>query len=138
MLNEPHERDDDVTDLNTTYRRYVDALNERRFDDLDQFVHDQLTYNDASLTREQYASMLAADVAAIPDLHYDIHLLVVNDDHVAARLWFDCTPHRTFLGIEPNGSRAAFAEHVFYRFREGRIEHVSSLLDTDAIRRQLT
>ena len=127
-----------MSDLSTTYRRYLDALNERRFENLDQFVHDQLTYNDASFTREHYASMLEADVAAIPDLHYVIKLLVVSDDHVAARLWFNCTPQRTFLGIEPNGSRAAFAEHVFYRFREGRIEHVSSLLDTDAIRRQLT
>jgi steroid delta-isomerase-like uncharacterized protein len=127
-----------VTDLSTIYRRYLEALNERRFEDLDQFVHDQLTYNDSSFSREQYASMLEADVAAIPDLRYDVQLLVVSDDHVAARLWFDCTPRRTFLGIEPNGSRAAFAEHVFYRFREGRIEHVSSLLDTDAIRRQLT
>lgn len=28
-------------------------------------------------------------------------------------------------------------EHVFYRFREGRIAHVWSLIDRDEVRRQL-
>jgi predicted ester cyclase len=32
----------------------------------------------------------------------------------------------------------AFAEHVFYRFRDGRIEQVWSLIDTDALRDQMT
>lgn len=124
-------------ELERTYRSYLAALNERRFDDLESFVHDQLTYNTASITRQQYASMLAEDVRAIPDLHYEVQLLVAGDDHVACRLWFDCTPQRAFLGIDPNGLRVSFAEHVFYRFRDQRIDQVWSLLDTDAIRRQL-
>lgn len=123
--------------LERIYRGYLDALNERRFDDLDRFVHDELTYNEAQLTRSEYAAMRAEDVRAIPDLKYDVRLLVVSGDLVACRLWFDCTPQRTFLGVEPNGGRVAFAEHVFYRFRDERIEQVWSLLDTDTIRRRL-
>ena len=127
-----------MSELEAIYRSYLATLNERRFEDLGQFVHDQLTYNDTRFAREQYVAMLLADVRAIPDLHYDARLLVVSGDQVACRIWFDCTPQRTFLGIEPNGQRASFAENVFYRFREGRIEQVWSLLDTDAIRRQLS
>jgi steroid delta-isomerase-like uncharacterized protein len=120
--------------LELTYRRYIDALNERRFDDLQEFVHDELTYNSEPITREEYAAMLVEDVRAIPDLHYDIDLLVADDLHVACRLAFDCRPQGQFLGIPVNGRRVSFAEHVFYRLREGRIEQVWSLLDKDAIK----
>ena len=62
-------------DLERIYRDYIDTLNERRFEQLDQFVHDHLVYNDAAITREQYVAMLVDDVRAIPDLHYEIDLL---------------------------------------------------------------
>ena len=51
---------------------------------------------------------------------------------------FDRTPRQRFLGIDAAGRRVSFAEHVFYRFRENRIEQVWSVIDTDGIRRQLT
>ena len=125
-------------ELELVYRDYIDALNERRFEDLSQFVHPQLVYNDAAITREQYVAMLVDDVRAIPDLHYVNDLLLVDDELVSARLWFDCSPQGRFLGIETDGRRMAFAEHVFYRLRDRRIERVWSLLDTDAIRAQAT
>lgn len=123
-------------ELERVYRDYIHTLNERRFEDLNQFVHAQLVYNDAAITREQYVAMLVDDVRAIPDLRYGIDLLVVNKDLVSARLWFDCSPQGSFLGIEVDGRRMAFAEHVLYRLREGRIERVWSLLDRDAVRDQ--
>jgi predicted ester cyclase len=127
-----------MTGLERIYRGYLDALNERRFDDLDRFVHDEVIYNDGAISRDRYAAQRRAEAATIPDLHYHVQHLVVDGDQVACRLWFDCTPQRTFLGIEPNGRRASFAEHVFYRFSDRRIAQVWSLLDVDAIRRQLT
>jgi predicted ester cyclase len=124
--------------LEDIYRDYIAALNARRFDDLDRFVHDRLTYNGEEWTREKYRALLADDVRKIPDLRYEIQLLVVGSDHVAGRLWFDCTPQQVFLGIDTGGRRVSFAEHVFYRFRENRIEDVWSLIDADGIRRQLS
>ena len=123
--------------LESTYRRYLNALNDRRFDELGDFVHDQLTYNGEQITREQYTAMLIEDVRVIPELRYDIDLLVVGDGHVASRISFDCRPRGEFLGISVDGRRVSFAEHVFYRLREGRIERVWSLLDRDAIRNQV-
>jgi predicted ester cyclase len=89
------------------------------------------------MTRQQYAGMIAQDVRAIPDLSFRIDLCVTSHDVVACRLWFDCTPEREFAGITPTGRRVTFAEHVFYRFRDGRIERVWSLIDTNAVRDQL-
>lgn len=124
--------------LERIYRAYLDALNERRLDDLAEFVHDQLVYNDRTISRQEYAQLLAEDVQNIPDLRFTIDLCVATDDVVACRLWFDCTPEHEFAGIAPSGRRVAFAEHVFYRFRAGRIAQVWSLIDTEAVREQMT
>ncbi len=124
-------------DLEARYRAYLDALNERRLDDLEHFVQDELTYNGEPMTRRQYQDLIAADVAAIPDLVYAAHLVVACGEQVACRLVFDCTPRREFLGFTPDGRRLTFAEHVFYRFREGRIAAVWSLIDRAAITAQL-
>jgi predicted ester cyclase len=125
------------TDLEARYRAYLAVLNERRLDDLVDYVHDELTYNGEPMTRAQYQDLIAADIAAIPDLTYDARLVVACGDQVACRIVFDCTPQREFLGFTPNGERLAFAEHVFYRFADGRIAAVSSLIDGAAIAAQL-
>ena len=123
--------------LEATYRAYIDALNERRFADLDEFVHDRLTYNGEEWPFDRYKALLAEDAWRIPDLHYDVHLLITGADHVACRIWFDCTPRHPVLGIDASGRRVSFAEHVFYRFRDNRIHEVWSVIDTDGIRRHL-
>jgi predicted ester cyclase len=124
-------------DLETRYRAYLDALNERRLDDLVLYVQDELSYNGEIMTRRQYQDLIAADITAIPDLIFDAHIVVTSGDNVACRLVFDCTPQHEFLGFSPIGERLVFAEHVFYHFLGGRIAAVSSLIDRSAIEAQL-
>jgi predicted ester cyclase len=124
-------------DLETRYRAYLDVLNERRLDDLVHYVQDEVSYNGETMTRRQYQDLIAADIAAIPDLIFDAHIIVASDDQLACRLVFDCTPQHEFLGFSPNGERLCFAEHVFYHFRDGRIAAVWSLIDRPAIEAQL-
>ena len=125
-------------ELEAVYRAYLRCLDERRFDDLDAYVHETITYNGAPMSRTRYAELIAADVAAIPDLAFVVDRLVVAGDEVAARLWFDCTPRGRWRDLEPDGRRVAFAEHVFYRFAEARIAEVWSLIDTESVREQLS
>jgi len=119
------------------YQEYVAVLNERRLDDLPEYVAPELTYNDEPLTCAEYQDLLRGDVRAVPDLFYDVHDLVVEEQRVAARIVFRCTPEQEFLGLAPTGRRIEFAEHVFYRLRDGRIAEVRSLLDRDRVREQL-
>lgn len=119
------------------YRAYLDGLNARRFDGLDAFTHDTVVYNGETMTRAAYAGLIAQACDAIPDLAFDIGLLVVEGDHVACRLEFRCTPQKPFMGFAPTGRRVAFCEHVFYRFRDDRIAEVWSLIDRDTLARQL-
>lgn len=119
------------------YREYLDCLNERRWDDLGQFVADDVVHNGKALGLSGYRAMLESDVRAIPDLRFNAELLLADDSVVGCRLFFECTPREPFLGFQPTGDRVSFAEHVFYRFQDGRIAEVWSLIDREAIRDQV-
>ncbi|KAJ3806145.1 putative ester cyclase [Lentinula aff. lateritia] len=124
-------------DIGAQYRRYISYLNERRVHDLSDFVHEELIYNDEPMTRADYQNYIADDFARIPDLHFDIHQLIVSDNHVASRIRFNCTPEADFRGHAPNGQKISFVEHVFYQFENGKIRQVWSLLDDRAIHAQM-
>jgi predicted ester cyclase len=81
--------------------------------------------------------MLERDFSEIPDLHFNIHLLISDSSCVASRLEFICTPKGNFLGLPVNGKKVSFTENVFYQFREGKIEQVWSVIDKAAIEAQL-
>jgi predicted ester cyclase len=124
-------------DLGEIYRAYIACLNAREWASLGQYVHDDVKHNGKLLGVSGYRAMLERDVDEIPDLRFDIKLLVADASHVASRLWFDVTPRGTFLGLPVDGRRVRFAENVFYRFRDGRIDEVWSVLDKAAIEAQL-
>jgi predicted ester cyclase len=124
--------------LRQHYLDYIAVLNDRRFEDLAGFVAGELSYNDQPTTRLQYQRDRQDEVEAIPDLRFNVGLLVVEGDLVACKLDFDCTPVKTFLGFQPSGNRIQFTEHVFYRFSSDLIVAVTSLLDLAAIQRQIS
>jgi predicted ester cyclase len=81
--------------------------------------------------------MLEGDFRSIPDLHFEIELLVTEPPHVASRLLFKCTPSGILFGLPVNGKRVQFSENVFYQFHDGRIENVWSVIDKASIESHL-
>jgi predicted ester cyclase len=123
--------------LSRTYRDYIACLNRQDWPNLVQFVHEDVHYNGKRVGLSGYRDMLEADFRAIPDLYFDIELLISGPPHVASRLRFDCTPTGMLFGLAVNGRRVQFAENVFYEFREERIANVRSIIDKAAIASQL-
>lgn len=123
-------------DLSHRYRRYLDCLNRRDWPALGEFVADDATHNGQPFGLAGYRRMLERDVLQIPDLRFEIDLLLAEPPMVASRLRFDCTPQGDFLGVPVNGRRIVFTENVFYRFRDGKIAEVWSLLDRAAVEAQ--
>lgn len=123
-------------DLTAIYRAYLACLNDRRWDDLGEYVTDDVVRNGERLGLNGYRAMLESDTRATPDLEFNAEILTADDRHVGCRLVFTCTPTHTFLGLGPTGEQVTFAEHVFYRFEDRRIAQVWSLIDMDAIREQ--
>src|SRR5947209_11466179 len=124
-------------DLAGIYRLYIDCLNRQDWPALGQFVHDDVTHNARPLGLSGYRARLERDFTGIPDLRFDIELLISDPPHIAARLKFDCAPSGTFLGLAVNGKRVSFPENVFYEFDAGKIRRVWSVIDKAAIEAQL-
>jgi len=125
---------DEIADC---YRGYIACLNNRRWAELERFVHEEVQYNGQFVGLDGYRQMLDGDVRAIPDLQFNIGLLIVEPPHVAAQLRFDCTPTGELFGFAVNGKRVVFTENVFYEFLEGKIRNVWSVIDKKAVADQL-
>jgi predicted ester cyclase len=125
------------TDLSDIYRGYIACLNKQDWPRLERFVHDEVYYNGQRVGILKYREMLEGDFYEIPDLYFNIQLLISEPPYIASRLVFDCTPKGKFLGLHVNGKRVSFTENVFYEFRRGKIAQVWSVIDKAAIEAQL-
>ena len=123
--------------LSALYRDYIGCLNRQHWPDLKKFVQDDVRHNGRPFGLAGYRAMLERDFDEIPDLRFNIEMLVSEPPFVASRLRFDCTPKGLFLGLPVNGKRVVFAENVFYKFRGGKIAEVWSVIDKAAIEAQL-
>ena len=126
-----------TAELSDIYRRYIACLNEQDWPSLSAFVHEDVRYNGKRIGLSGYREMLEGDFRAIPDLCFDVELLISEPPRIASRLRFDCTPKGVLFGLPVNGRKVQFAENVFYEFLDGRIENVWSIIDKAAIEAQL-
>jgi predicted ester cyclase len=125
------------SDLADIYRGYIACLNEQDWLKLGKFVDANVSHNGRKIGRSGYRAMLEKDFRDIPDLHFNIELLISDPPYVASRLAFDCSPNGQFLGLDINGKRVSFAENVFYEFWQDKIVRVWSVIDKAAIEPQL-
>jgi len=125
------------TDLSDIYRAYIACLNEQDWPKLGRFVHDEVIHNGRRVGLSGYREMLERDFDEIPDLYFNIQMLISDPPYLASRLGFDCTPRATFLGLHVGGKRVSFAENVIYEFRGEKIVQVWSVIDRAAIEAQL-
>jgi predicted ester cyclase len=125
------------TDLAEVYRAYIACLNRQDWPQLGQFVDDAAIHNGRRIGLSGYVEMLEGDFDQIPDLYFNIRMLVSDPPYIASRLDFDCTPEGVFLGLSVNGKRVSFSENVIYEFRSEKIVQVWSVIDKAAIEVQL-
>jgi predicted ester cyclase len=123
--------------LSDIYRGYIDCLNRQDWTRLGEFVADDVSRNGDGGGLTGYREMLKQNFLDIPDLSFNIELLIADPPYIACRLAFDCSPKAKFLDLDVNGKRVTFAENVFYEFREGKIVRVWSVVDKAAIEAQL-
>ena len=126
-----------MNNLADIYRNYIACLNSQDWLRLGNFVHDNAQHNGKRIGLSGYIAMLEKDFNDIPDLHFNVQLLICEPPHIASRLLFDCAPQGIFLGLPVNGKHVSFTENVFYEFREGKIWAVWSVIDKAEIERQI-
>ncbi|MGV9364176.1 ester cyclase [Amycolatopsis sp. NPDC003731] len=120
------------------YRRYLDLLNNRQFDELGELLHEQVTRNGIVVDRDQViADIRHTTTEAVPDLVWTLRDVIAVDDRLAARLTDTGTPVGEWIGIRPTGGSFEIDETVFYRIRDGRIDDMWYVVDTMTAQRQL-
>jgi predicted ester cyclase len=124
-------------ELTNLYFAYIACLNAQDWPKLGDFVHADVQRNGERLGLAGYRAMLEDDFRAIPNLRFDVQLLLADPPRIAARLRFDCTPTGSLFGLPIDGRRVRFAENVIYEIADGRIATVWSVIDQAAIAAQL-
>jgi steroid delta-isomerase-like uncharacterized protein len=120
------------------YRAYIDCLNSQDWENLGTYVGQDVCYNGVLVGLDGYRQAREAEFRAIPDLRFDVQILIADETTVASRLNFVISPKGTFLGLPVNGRRISFSENVFYGFADGKIVNVWSIVDKAAIEAQLS
>ncbi|CAM4041870.1 ester cyclase [Kibdelosporangium persicum] len=126
------------SDLRGFYLRYMDEMNAHRVDRMHEFIADRTTLNGEPATRDDLIAVQKADVAAVPDLHWELKELLLDGDRLAARLVNTGTPVREWLGVPATGASFEITEYAIYQVRDGRFVHMTALHDAGELRRQLT
>ncbi|GAB2471563.1 hypothetical protein GCM10027063_10120 [Promicromonospora xylanilytica] len=125
------------SDLRAFYERYVEALNAREFDRMDEFVHESIIMHSEPSTRAALVAQAKSIVDAVPDFHWEVQELAINDDSIAVRAINTGTPTKEWLGVAPTGKPIKIVEYAIYRVRDGKFLHMSAVHDAETLREQL-
>jgi predicted ester cyclase len=110
-------------DLVARYERYLARCNEHNFDQLGEFVSEQVAGSGVVDGLAGYIDRLEAVHTAFPDYHWELQEVVVEDNTIAARLIGEGTHTGPFGGIAPTGRKIRTQELVIYRCEAGKIVH---------------
>ena len=108
-------------ELAALYERYLTRCNEHRFDELGEFVSEQVGGSGDVDGLAGYVDRLKVVSTGFPDYRWELQKVVVEEDMIAARLIGEGTHTGPFGGIPPTGRRISTQELVIYRFAEGKI-----------------
>lgn len=123
-------------------RRFYDELwNGWRLDLVDEVVSSDLRFRGSfGSTHEgcdEFKRYIEEVRTAFPDWHNQIDEMLAVDDRIVTRMTWTGT-HRGALGdIEPTNAQVEYAGAAFFRLKEGLIEEVWVVGDTQAIWRAL-
>jgi predicted ester cyclase len=125
------------TDLRAFYDRYIAALNDRDFDVMDKFIHDEVTLNGKPATREDILAVQRDETGSVPDLHWVLTNLIIDGDRLGAQLVNTGTPAKEFVGVRPTGKSFEVTEYAVYQVIDGRFKHMAAIHNAEEVKRQL-
>ena len=111
-----------MDDAGTLYCRFIDSLNHRRLGNLDQFLAARVVQHapDPAIGIDAAHQALGRWLAAVPDAHLVIEDLVVEGDHLMARLRATGTRRERPAVARPAADRVNVAVFEAWSVRDGR------------------
>ena len=123
-------------------RRFLEHTHSGRFDVIDELVDPHIVTHgfpcgtDPS-SRAEYRAFFVDLDELWADMAFELHALVADADHVAARFTVTGTHAGDAMGIPATGRRVTFDGMVLYRMKDGRIAETWLHPDNTAILEQL-
>lgn len=124
-------------------RRFVAAMNERRFDDLDELVSPDLVRHSPSTpglevrSLEQFKDFLRGDLESVPDSRQEIRMMVAEGDLVATWATYSGTQEGQLGPFPPTGRRVEADFAGFLRVEDGLIAEIHVVWDNMSMLVQL-
>jgi steroid delta-isomerase-like uncharacterized protein len=123
----------------TVARLYDECINQGKLDVADQIFSPGfvITGPNSGSGPEGYKALVRNLVAGFPDIHFTVHNLVAENDHVAVYWTWDGTHRGPFAAVPPTGKRVHQEGMVMYRFESGKIADAKVLVDRLSVLQQL-
>lgn len=124
-------------------RRFVAAANERDFDAFQELVAPDVVRHSPSTpgltvrSRDEFLAFLRQDLAAVPDSVQTIHIMVAEDDRIAAWLTYSGTQQGQMGPFPPTGKHADVDFAAILRIADGRIAEMWVVWDNVSMLTQL-
>jgi predicted ester cyclase len=123
--------------LESFYRRYNERCNNHQFDQLGDFVVDDVMVNGEIQGLSGYVAGLEAVIRAFPDYRWNLRHLLVESPWISAH-FLDTGTHRgTFLDVPATGRTVEIQEFAVYRVDADRIVEVWVAADNLELLRQV-
>jgi predicted ester cyclase len=110
--------------IESFYRRYLEACNGHRFSSLGEFVAADVRVNGEPEGLASYVAGLEAVVVAFPDYRWNLQPLVIDGCWLSAHFIDTGTHKGTFLGVPATGRPVSTQELAVYRIDADRIAEV--------------
>lgn len=119
-------------------RFYREAINERDSGACERLLSEDFVHNGEARGRAGQRQAVDYFLAAFPDLHNEIELILAEDDLVAAHQRWRGTHSDEFLGVEATGRQIEFTSTAVLRIRNGLICQAWDEMDAASLIKQLT
>jgi steroid delta-isomerase-like uncharacterized protein len=118
-------------------RFYREAINGRDSGACERLLSTDFVHNGETRGRTGQRQAVDYFLAAFPDLHNEIELILAEDDLVAAHQRWSGTHGGEFLGVEASGRTVEFTSTAVLRIRDGLIAQAWDEMDAAGLLAQL-
>lgn len=101
------------------------------------FVADYRPYASPRTGHDAIRAMVERAWVAFPDYHEELHEVLADGDHVAARITISGTQLGQWGLLPPTGKRVEFGEIVILEMQSGKVIHQRGIADNLTALRQL-
>jgi predicted ester cyclase len=102
-------------------RFFEEVWNQRKPEAIDEIFAPTVLLNGQAVPRDAFRQVVAARLAAFPDIRVTVEDQVAEGDKVSTRRTWEATHQGPYRGIAPTGKRVTWMQISIVRFVGGRI-----------------